>query len=354
MFCPPPSASAQQSLLVNRGVVQIETGNSTSTSLKIVEDLASLVDDGSTRRVVPVVGKGAVQNLIDLRYLRGIDMAILPSNVMDYVREQNIAGGADFGIYYIAKLYNEELHILARPEINSVADLANKTVNVDPQGSTTASLMASLLRSMAINATFANDPYELALEKLKKGDIAAVAILGGKPIPVVAALKSEDGVHLLPIAFDRRARVSYLPAQLSSEDYPTLVTGGRAVETIALGNVLGVADLRFAPERYRNVNNFVEAFFTGFQTLLSTRHHPKWRDVNLAAEVPGWRRFPAAEQWLQRNQQAVATLSPDDLRTMFSRFVDERRQASGGATLSIQEKNDLFEQFRRWQSGQSR
>ena len=80
------AATAQQSTAVNRGVVEIETSSTAGISVRIAEDLANLIDDGATRRVVPVVGKGSLQSLTDLRYLRGIDMAILPTDVLDYAK----------------------------------------------------------------------------------------------------------------------------------------------------------------------------------------------------------------------------------------------------------------------------
>jgi hypothetical protein len=72
------------------------------------------------------------------------------------------------------------------------------------------------------------------------------------------------------------------------------------------------------------------------------------------AELPGWRRFPPAEQWLQRNAPVAAAPNPQDLKGIFSRFVDERQQATGGAPMTQQEKDQLFGQFEAWQKGRSR
>src|SRR6202007_475835 len=102
------------------------------------EDLASIVDDGATRRVLPVVGKGSLQNITDLKLLRGVDMAILQQDVLDYARQQRLCPGLENSISYITKLYNEEFHLLARGDIKSVADLANQKVNVDLRGGGTA------------------------------------------------------------------------------------------------------------------------------------------------------------------------------------------------------------------------
>jgi hypothetical protein len=114
-----------------------------------------------------------------------------------------------------------------------------------------------------------------------------------------------------------------------------------------------LAFLLMSSERYRNLANFVDAFFTRFQLLTEPGHHPKWREVNLAAELPGWTRFGPAYQWLQRNAP-MATVNSQDLRTIFSRFIEERRQAAGGQAMTQQQKDELFNQFQRWQSGQVR
>src|SRR4051794_3931502 len=132
------------------------------------------------------------------------------------------------------------------------------------------------------------------------------------------------------------------------------IASEQPIETIAVGTVLVAADLRNSAERYRNVTNFIDALFTNFQGLLAPGHYPKWREVNIAAEFPGWMRHPAAQQWLQRNAPVAANLSSQSLQALFSRFIDERRQAGSGAPMSDAEKEALFQQFRVWQNGQAR
>ena len=53
-------AIAQQWVAINRGVVELETAGSAGISVRIGEELANLIDDGATRRLVPVVGKSAL------------------------------------------------------------------------------------------------------------------------------------------------------------------------------------------------------------------------------------------------------------------------------------------------------
>jgi TRAP-type uncharacterized transport system substrate-binding protein len=301
-----------------------------------------------------VVGKGALQMIVDLKYLRGIDMAILPIDVLEYAKERRLYPGIESSLTYIAKLHNEEFHLLVRPEIKDISELKNRKVNVDLRGSGTSITAARLFEMFKIPVTMTNDTQEVGLDKLRRGEIAALAFVAGKPAPLFASLKREEGIHFLALPVNTVIATTYIPTRLSGADYPDLISHDKPVETIAVGNLLVVTELRQLPERSRNVANFVDIFFTGFQSLLTPGHHPKWNDVNISAELPGWRRYAPANQWLQRNMQVARTPSPETLQTMFSRFVDERRQAIGAAAMPQQEKDSLFQQFQSWQQGQTR
>ena len=108
----PAGAAPLTETNVNKGVVELETMGAYGASVRIGEDLANVIDDGATRRVLPILGKGSLQNIIDLKALRGIDLAIMQADVLDYARQQNLFGGIERSFTYVTKLYNEELHLL--------------------------------------------------------------------------------------------------------------------------------------------------------------------------------------------------------------------------------------------------
>lgn len=338
---------------VNKGVVELETMGANGASARIGEDLANVIDDGATRRVLPILGKGSLQNIIDLRALRGIDIAILQTDVLDYARQQNLFGGVERSFTYIAKLYNEELHLLARGGIKTVADLGNQKVNVDVPGAGSGITTRRLFELLQIPVVLTNDDQAVAIEKLRRGEIAAIAFVAGKPAPLFFGLDGKDGLHLLSVPLNPTITATFVPSRLTAQDYPGLVPPDQPVDTVAVGTVLAAANLPTASERYRNLANFVDAFFTRFQSLTEPGHHPKWREVNLAAELPGFVRFAPAAQWLQRNAP-VATVGPQDLRAIFAHFIEERQQAAGGQVMTQQQKDELFNEFKRWQSGESR
>ena len=347
-------ATPPAQVAVNRGAVELETGRANGVSVQIAEDLANGIDDGATRRVLPVVGKGGLQNITDLQLLHGVDLAILQDDVLNYARQQNMFPGLDSSITYITKLYNEEFQLLARSDVKTVADLANQKVNIGLRGGGTEVTATRLFALLNVPIVVTNDDERAALDKLRRGDIAAMAFVAGKPAPIFRDLIGENNLHFLAIPLNPAVTAVYVPARLTADDYPALIQYNQPIDTIAVGAVLAVANLQPDSDRYRNVVNFVDAFFTGFQSLLTPGHQPKWSEVNIAADLPGWRRFPPAADWLQRNAPSAGAPTEDTLKAIFGRFIEERQHASGGAPLTQQEKNNLFSQFQQWEKGQGR
>jgi uncharacterized protein len=352
------SATAAESLVerANRGLVEVVTGSVNTTSVRMAEDLADALDDGATRRVLPVVGKGTFQNLADLKVLRGVDLAIVQTDVLDYARAQNLYANINGTVTYIAKLNNDEFHLLARSDIKSIADLAGKKVNFGAQNDGAAFTGPRIFEFLKIKVEATSFGQSLALEKLKSGEIAAMAVVAGKPVALFQSLRAQDKLHFLGLPLKGEMAATYIPARFDAMDYPDLVPQGASVETVAVGTALIVAGLATDSPRYHNVANFVEVFFTQFPKLLESPHHPKWQEVNLAAELPKWKRFGPAEAWIQRNGAAASAVSfnETEMRDIFAKFLDERTKVSGSSTLTAEQKEQLFDQFKRWQGDHSR
>ena len=133
---------------INQGTVSIISGGINGTYIRVATDLASVLDDGNKLRVLPIMGKGSVQNIDDILYLRGIDVGIVQSDVFEFVKVQGKHPTIDSHVRYITKLYNEEFHLLAGPGIDSIDDLVNKKVNFGVSGSgtyMTASLVFNIM-----------------------------------------------------------------------------------------------------------------------------------------------------------------------------------------------------------------
>ena len=275
----------------NAGTVGVITGGVEGTYIRIAADLASVLDDGDRLRVLPVMGKGSLQNIADIIYLRGIDVGIVQSDVLAYVLRENRFPGIARAVSYIAKLYDEEIHVLARPEVKAIGDLAGKRVNIDVKGSGTAMTASLLFGTLQVAIQPVHDTQNNALRQLQDGEIAALVYVAGRPASLFTAIPPDSGLHFLPIPPAAALIETYLPAQLSSAAYPSLIRPDAPVETIAVGAVMASFNWQPGTERYTKVARFIAALSGQFAQFQRAPRHPKWREVNLAAEVPGWTRF---------------------------------------------------------------
>jgi uncharacterized protein len=347
------AATANLRERVNSGTVGIITGGVNGTYIRIAADLASVLDRGDDLRILPIIGKGSVQNITDVLYLRGTDIGIVQSDVLAYMQKAGIHPTIDRRIRYITKLYNEEFHLLAASGINSVEDLAGQKVNFGPEGSGTYMTATTVFGIVGVDVEPVTDDYDLALEKLVSGDIAAMIYVAGKPTDIFSRISPDSGMHFLPVPLTTELMETYLPSSLGHLDYPNLVPEGGDIETIAIGAVMAVYNWTPDQDRYAKVGRFVESFFNNFEEFLRPPRHQKWQEVNLAAIMPGWTRFQPAQDWLDARPREAAAVYDPELRTAFQAFVqfikESQPQARGLASM---DDAALFEQFMDWRERQ--
>src|SRR5216684_2716687 len=314
------SVSTKQAL--NANTVTLLTGTIGGTYVQFGADLASVLDDGSNLRVLPIIGRGSVQGVADILFLKGF---------ANDIKKQ---------FTYVTKLYNEEMQVVAPKTIKSLNDLEGKTVSVDlPNGGTFVTAL-TVFERLGIKANFVYIEQRIAMEKLKKGDLDAVIVVGGKPYVSVTTFNNDGRFHLAAVDYSKPLQSDYLPATLTSKDYPNLIPEGETVETIAVPSVLAAYNWAPNTERRRKLALFVDAFFTKFAALQNPPFHPKWKEVSLPAPLVGWNRLPLAQQWLDKH--GVEPVK----RERFEAFLQENPAAAN--IQSEADKESLFRQFRAW------
>ncbi len=309
--------------LPNENTIGVISGspNSDDTYLQVANDLAEVLNDDDNLRIVPIVGFGGPRNIRDVRYLRGVDIGLTQSNILNDFRRSNERMGQTENnkIVYIAELFKEEVHLVARPNITSIEQLRGLKVNLDARGSGTSYSMRDLFKALGIEVEEVTMSQADALEKVKSGEIAATALIAGKPVRSISKLTGTDRLHFVPIPYPGQLIGDYLPATLAHDDYPELIAAGETVDTVAVSAVLIAYNWpKTSVDRYRRVQRFVEAFFPRIADFQRPPRHPKWHDVNLAATLPGWTRFEAAQEWLDSHlrtrppaaESATATSGP--------------------------------------------
>jgi uncharacterized protein len=261
-------------------------------------------------------------------------------------------------VQYITKLYNSEFQVLARNDIRSFDDLRGKKVNFNLKDSQTEVTADTVFGALSIPVQRSYYDNDEALKRLMSGELSAMIILTGAPQVTLSKVKKEDGLHFLPLDQEslpkhdlRDLFASYLPAQLTHELYPNLVAEGTTVPTIANRALLVAYTWPENSPRYKRISKFVDAFFSKIDQFDNPSRHPKWREVNLSADMPGWVRYKPAAEWLaaHRNQAVTATsdrsASSPELKAAFEGFMQKYRSSSGQQTLSVKEREALFARF---------
>ncbi|HEX3936795.1 MAG TPA: TAXI family TRAP transporter solute-binding subunit [Xanthobacteraceae bacterium] len=330
----------------NAWTVGIVGGLFTGTYMRLVNDMASALNDGDNLRILPIVSYGAAANLDDLLYLHGVDAAITQSDVFEYFRTVRKTANLDSRVQYITRLPISELHILARDDVHSLADLRGKKVNFGPAG-TGASLTGTIVfQRLGITVNQVMIDQSSALQKLKDGEIDAIARVIPKPVDFFSRIPPNSGLHLVNIPFTSMFADHYTLGEFTKQDYPNLLDGKDRIDTIAVPAVLAVFNWPTDTDRYRKVARFVQYLFNNFSKLQQPPYHPKWRDVNLAATVPGWTRFGVAQDMLDRLEKQNGTEAQQQID------FDAYLKTQSHLPETDAERQALFKNFLQWRDQQ--
>jgi uncharacterized protein len=340
--------------------VSIMTSGLTCTCARFAEDIRNVVNDlrPDGLRVLPVLGVGGLQNLTDVLFLKGVDMGVVDEDNMILLkkRDPQLFANIEQHVSYITKLYNSEFHVLARNDIKSYDDLRGKKVSFnlkDSQTEVTAEIIFDMLKIDVQRSNYDND---VAVKKLRDGEISAMIILSGAPQAAMIKVKKEDGVHFLPL--DERSLpgrdlhpifANYLPIELTHDEYPALIPEGTTVSTVGNRSLLITYNWPENSFRYKLIAKFVHEFFGKIDQFHDGSRHPKWEEFSLSADMPGWTRFKPAADWLAEHRSVA-------LKPTFDQFVQQSGTVSKGQkaqkAMSDRDREALFVQFQQYLQSQ--
>ena len=119
--------------------ITLATGGTSGTYYAVGGVLKTVLDSKLTLSKLSVESTGASVANVNMITDGDAQMAILQSDVINYAHEgtNSFDGAPETNALWVAGIYNETVQILAKPGINSVADLKGKTVCVGDVGSGT-------------------------------------------------------------------------------------------------------------------------------------------------------------------------------------------------------------------------
>ena len=301
---------------INRGLVGIVSEGTDETVDMALALTAYAEHDGL--RLLPIAGAGASQNAVDVMLTHGIDFGVVQTDALDEIKRNPPFPGIEEYLGYITRLYDRQVQILAGPDIQSVGDLTAKKVNFGLPDSGTHTTATNIFKALGVEPDVANFPHPLALDKLRRGEIAALVYVATKPSRLFQDIRPEEHLHFVPVTGNMPA--NYTPTTITSDDYPELVSNDAPVKTAAVGTVLVAYNWPAGSDRYQRVIRFVEAFFAHINDLQA--RHPKWHQFDVTSSVAGWTRFSPAVERLKK-----AGLTPEESRTDVAQFDRQQREA---------------------------
>jgi uncharacterized protein len=337
---------AQQRALqkkLNDSALMILAGHQGTTYFTMARDIAAALAGSDDIRLIAMDAAGGTESLRDLLFLRGVDLALVPANVLvDANTSATFGPGLPQRLTYITHLYGEEVHFVVGPAVRSFEQLRGRKIAVAPEDGNAEFTVRDMLRRLKVEAEVIRIAPADAIDDVRSGEVAALVLTGGKPLRFVAGLPKDGSLRLLALPFAPALGDGYSPSAFRSDDYPALIPAEQTIDTISVSAVLVAKNTRL-DDSYRRIARFVPAFFGGLSELAGPQRHPKWREVNLAAPLAGWWRFSAAEEWLARAKQEQSA----SVQRSFEAFLSTKR-GPGAPPLSPSQQKELFEDFVKW------
>ncbi len=270
----------------------ILTGGPTGTYIQFGRDIAGLFDAcGQTLTVRE--SAGSLENFLGVRQRPVTQFGIVQSDVLEYLRtyaaDDPAIARAIAGVRIAFPLYNEEVHLLAGTGIESLDDLAGRSVAVGVEDSGTF-LTASLILDLAgVEAERVPVAQDAALDQLVAGEIDALFYVAGAPAALFEDPRIDGEAHHLVPMTEEVLQAVYVPATIPEGTYPFQ---DGPVDSVAVKAVLMTYD--YDPERnayHRQsceaVSDAANLILTRFDQLQDSGH-PKWSQVDLQDIPPGW------------------------------------------------------------------
>jgi hypothetical protein len=334
----------------NQWTVVLAGGNLGGTYLRFADELAKVLDDGDDLRVLPFISRGAASNLQDLLYLRGIDVTFTQSDVFEYFRTQRKVPNIENRVQYIIRLPVAELHVAARADIRTLEDLRGQRVVFGGPGTASTVTGPIVFHRLGIEVDPLFVDPAAGLKMLMDGEAAGLLAVDSKPVDFWLKIPPNTGLHLLPVPFSKVLADLYVLGDFTSADYPNLIQPGQRIDTIAVPSVMATLNQPRSGDRYRRIERFTQYLFNRWDRIIQPPFHPRWRDVNLAATVPGWTRFNVSEEMLRRIAQGPTSDQPPSFED-FQAYVNREVRTP---PRNEPERDAVFRQFLIWREQQQR
>ncbi len=309
------------------------TGPATGTYIEFGQNIAE-VASMEGQEVDVKASNGSIDNIRRITEKdENAGLGIVQSDVLSFLKRSENPRSQALAkrLRMVFPFYAEEVHVLARKDINSLAELKDKRVAIGQQGS------GNMLTAMNLFAVIDVKPEQLVQIPPDEGVVAvlsdevdATIFTAGKPVTLFKNLEqvgNDKGgkyahllkqVHFIPVD-DPRILEEYEAASITPQDYDFVE---KEVPTVAVTSVLVAFDFSSGKNAYYAQRcNQLEAIGRAIRSnidYLKANGHAKWKEVNPYRKVALWTRDTCGWRNARPQQAAVPTINNELERDLLS------------------------------------
>ena len=296
--------SLEDARTVNDNSVQI-VFNFEDYYRRLIDDMGRALQTNTEVRAIPVIGVSHLQSVYDQLHLKGVDLSIIHSDVLEYLARTQNYERVFTHINSLGTLYREKIAVIAGSQYTSLQDLSGQKVNFGSVGGgadLAGTLVFDTLGIAVEPSRF--DKFE-AIEKVKTGELAATLFLLEDTPEQLQALSPEENITILPIPNVDELLSVYSPETFDSSEFPLIISKGETVPTLSASVI--IASYNWPDKeslRYKKLARFVNGLIANLDVLESGEGYEEaWQSISFDADVPGVQRLPMVQDIL--SQQAT-------------------------------------------------
>jgi ABC-type amino acid transport substrate-binding protein len=285
---PPDAAGAVAVSILTDGIV-----GPNSRATRAINELAGRPEGIGRVRVLPIAGRGATENVRDLLQLRGVDLAILNSDVLQFLDRTRQYPNARRLIRFVTHLFDQKAYLLVRKDLKAIEDLRGRKLVVLSKGAGSHITATVLFGLLGIDVALEALGSDVDLDDASLANADGVLLLSDELARVHLSALARQGLRALPISLTPALQGTYKPALIEPQELPGLADKG-SIETIAVSTLLAVYDWKPSQARFAGVSSFMGGLFSALPSLRQGNPGSVWRQANIDAQIGGWTRHSAA------------------------------------------------------------
>jgi hypothetical protein len=197
---------------------------------KIVHALTIAADDAEVGRLKALTGVMPGQPIRIVKAPSGADFAV----------ETALQPASDPTRFHDAKLFTEQLHIIAGAKIARVEDLRDHVVSFGADGSPGQDAARKAFQALGVNVKETPLDLDNALDGASTGDVDAVVVLAPQPFERLKSV-SQSGLHLLAWPDSGSLPAGAIDTTISADAYPGLTKPGETIRAVGVDAILSVS-----------------------------------------------------------------------------------------------------------------